>query len=268
MSLAIKFGELSDPEEYTKGFIYIDATTEFDKVFSGRVTSHPVEMGASITDHFISENPKYRVAGVISGMDLSSIPSNIMLEGEPVMNANTQPSAAVVSDLNSSFRKFLPDSIEQFIPNISPEIIGGLSPRVDFKDQVEEFLETVMSGLYFNEERNRWENRMVLITLYETVGSFLGKSIPNLVMTSYSVKENVESGNSLTLDMSFERVRFATSEEAEAPNPQKGSDVEKSSAPTKDKGTVSTDAATGESLPNKDKVYSTEVSPTLGSIGG
>lgn len=268
MSIAIKFGDLSDPNQHTRGFIYLDATTEYGKNFQGRVTSHPIEAGVSVSDHFVVDNPQFKVSGVISGADLSVIPSQLFVDGESVMNANPQPPAAVVNDLNTSLRRFLPDSIEQFIPNQIPQIFGGSSPRVDFKTEVEQFLETVMSATYFNEQRGRWENRMTLATLYEVDGSSLGRSIPNLVMTNYSVRENVESGNSLTLEISLEQVRFATLESAEAPAPQQGSDTAKAASKTKEKGPTTADKATGADRPNKDIRTAGEVSPSIGAIMG
>lgn len=268
MSLAIKFGDLSDPNQHTRGFIYLDATTDYGKNFQGRVTSHPIEAGVSVSDHFTVDNPQFRVSGVISGADLSAIPSKLFIDGEAVMNANPQPPAAIVNNLNSSLRRFLPDSIEQFIPNRTPQILGGGTARVDFKTEVEQFLETVMSGTYFNEQRNRWENRMTLATLYEIDGGSLGRSIPNLVMTNYSVRENAESGNGLSLEISLEQVRFATLESAEAPAPQRGTDTDKAASKTKEKGTATADKAGGEDIPNKDIVFAKERSPSLGRITG
>lgn len=268
MSIAIKFGDLSDPNQHTRGFIYLDATTDYGKNFQGRVTSHPVESGVSVSDHFVVDNPQFRVSGVISGADLSAIPSQLFIEGETVMNANPQPPAAIINDLGTSLRRLIPDSIEQFIPNQVPEVIGGNSPRVDFKTEIEQFLEMVISSTYYNEQRRRWENRMTLATLYEVDGSSLGRSIPNLVMTNYSTRENVESGNSLTLEISLEQVRFATLESAEAPAPQRGSDTAKAASKTKDKGTAKADEASGEDVPDKDIRFAGEVSPSLGSITG
>ena len=241
MSLAIKFGDYSTPNQDIRGIIYLDATTQYGKKFGGKVTSHPIESGANVSDHFTVQNPKFQVNGVISGADLSPIPSNIFLEDEGVMNANQPAEAATIVDLNSTLRKFVPDSLGQFVPSMAPQVIGGNTPRTDFKEQVEALLELIMSGLYFNEQRNRWENRMVLITLYETIGSYLGKSRYNLVLTDYSVRETVETGNGLFLELAFEQVRFATSEKAEAPKPAKGSDTAKKAGSSQNKGTAKTE---------------------------
>ena len=267
MSLVVKFGDYTNPNQNARGMIYLDATTEFNKIFSGKVTSHPIESGVSVSDHFIVENPKFRVTGVISGADLSPIPANIFLEGEGLVNANPSPEAAIISNLSTSLRRFIPDSIEQYIPNLVPQVMGGNTARTDFKDAVESLLELIMSGVYFNEQRNRWENNMVLISLYETHGSYLGKSRDNLVLTGYSVKETPDTGSGLFLDLSFEQVRFATLQKATAPSPPKSSPTAKKSSPSVNCGNTSgteVDSSTVETRPepNTNRVYGTDTPPT------
>lgn len=235
MSIALKFGDLADPTQLS-GVIYLDSTTNYSKNFSGRVSSHPLGSGATVSDHFTSDNPRIEISGVISGADLSAFPSNLTIDGGRVLNSNPQPPAAIVSNLPSTLRKLVPDSLGQWIPNLVPAIIGGSSSRTDYKEEVEALLETIMTGVFFNEQRSRWQNRMTLITLYETVGSYSGKSIPNLVLTNYRTREDAESGDALFLDLTFEQVRFSTVERAEAPAPRRGTDIDKASKVSKDKG--------------------------------
>lgn len=47
-------------------FIEFDSTVELVTDFSGNVSSHPVEKGARVTDHFTRENPVFTVRGVTS----------------------------------------------------------------------------------------------------------------------------------------------------------------------------------------------------------
>lgn len=256
MTIAVKFGDLSDPKQLS-GFIFLDAVTSYSKAFDGRVTEHPVETGVSISDHFKSENPKFKIKGVISGVDLSPIPSTIILDGKFPLNANTPPTPVNINDMSSGLKRFLPDSISQFIPNTPPIVEVG-APRQDYKQDVETLLETLMNGIFFNEDRNRWENRMTISTIYEVEGSQLGRSYTNCVMTSYRVSEDVESGEGLFLELSFEQVRFATSERAEAPAPKKGSQEARGTSPTKDKGTVPTKTPTETQQPKNDRAFSTD----------
>ncbi len=271
MTIAVKFGDLTDPKQLS-GFIFLDAVTVYTKTFGGRVTEHPIETGVSITDHFISENPKFKISGVISGVDLSPIPYLLKTldttenlsgaEAEKIKNINPPPVPVNISDIGAGLSRFLPDVISQFLPDTLGTVTGGDGPRQDFRQEVELFLETLMTGVFFNEDRKRWENRMTISTIYEVDGNQLGKSYTNTVMTQYNVTENVESGEGLFLELSFEQVRFATSEAAEAPAPQKGTPEARGAAPTKDKGTAkTTEVSSTDSAAPKGGAFSTDKKP-------
>lgn len=234
--IAIKFGDLSDPKQLS-GLIFLDAVTSWRKDFNGRMTEHPVEAGVSISDHFISENPKFTISGIMSSVDLSPIPFTVMVDGNIPSNANPPPIPVSVNNLGSGLTRFIPDSISQFLPSTTPSIIGAVL-RQDHREAVETLLETIMNGVFYNEEKSRWENRMTLSTIYETDNGRLGKSYTDCVMTSYKVNEDLESGDALSVELSFEQVRFATSQSAEAPAPAKGSPEAKGTKPTTNKGTV------------------------------
>lgn len=255
MSLLVKIG---DTTSSVRGVVYLDAVTSYERSYSGKVSSHPLESGVAVSDHFSGDNPKFSISGIISGVDLSAIPSLLFVDGEPVMNYNLTPSPVEISNLNASWRRYLPDSIDQFIPNTLPVAIVDPRARQDFKEEIEALFERVIDSVYFNESRKRWENRMTLITLIETEGSKLGRSTGNLVLTSCRVSEDPETGESLKLDLSFERVRFATVEMAEAPKPIKGSSASKQAAETKDKGSVTAEQKKAIESPN-DHAYAMEV---------
>ena len=106
MSLALKFGDLQAGGSDIKGIIYFDAVTVYTKDYSGKVTSHPIEAGASISDHFVSDNPKFKISGVLSHVDWSPVPEKISggaLDGE-VTNLNIEPEAVQTSNLGSGLR--------------------------------------------------------------------------------------------------------------------------------------------------------------------
>ena len=259
MTIAVKFGDLTDPKQLS-GFIFLDAVTKYDKVFGGRVTEHPVESGVTISDHFRSENPKFRISGVISGVDLSPIPYLVKslatiqelegVEASKIKNVNNPPVPITVDNTGAGLRQFLPDTISQFLPTTSVNITGGDGQRQDYKGDVEIFLELIMNGVFYNEDRKRWENRMTLSTLYEMDGSQLGRSYNNCILTNYSVTENVETGEGLFLDLSFERVRFAESGVAQAPAPRKNTPTSRAAAPQQDMGSSNPKTAAGGSSPN------------------
>lgn len=236
--IAIKFGDLTD-ERQLSGLLFLDAVTSYDKEWSGSVTEHPVESGVSISDHYIANNPTFRIDGVFSGVDISPIPWSVQVDGLNPLNANPPPTHVSVNNIGAGLLKWLPDSITQFLPNSSPTIIGATERRDSRKD-IEELLETIMNGVYINEETNRWENRMTLSTIYETDMGQLGKSYPNVVMTGYSVSEEVDSGEGMYVSLTFEQVRFATSESVDAPAPAKGTPTARGASKSKNKGVQNT----------------------------
>lgn len=243
--IAIKFGDLTDARQLS-GLLFLDAVTSYDKSWSGSVTEHPVESGVSISDHYISRNPTFTIEGVFSGVDISPIPWSIQVDGFTPLNANPPPTHVSVNNVGAGLLKWLPDSVTQFLPNSSPTIIGSTERRDSRKD-IEELLETIMNGVYINEETNRWENRMTLSTIYETDMGQLGKSYPDVVMTGYSVSEGVDSGEGMFVTLTFEQVRFATSESVDAPSPASGTPTARGASKSKNKGPQSTSAedATG-----------------------
>lgn len=252
MSILLKIGDKESP---ASGLIYLNATTEYSRSFSGTLSSNPLDAGAKVSDHFTSDNPKFTIAGVISGVDFSPYPSKIELDGEKPLNVNESPEAVEVSNLLSSWGKLIPDSVGQFLPNTTPQIKMDTQERQDSKEGVETLLEEVMTSLFFNEKRNRFENKMTLVTMFEVENGNLGRSTGDLVITSYNVKEDPESGDALFISLTLEKARFSTLQTAEAPQPEKGTDVSKQAATTKDKGTVSGEKADAETkAKNNDRV--------------
>lgn len=238
MSLAIKFGDSGDKNAIS-GVIYFDAVTDYSKDYSGRVTEHPIEAGASVSDHYISANPKFRISGVISSVDFSSIPSLVVLEGEQLLNRNSTPSPVSVLDLGS-LSQFLPGVVSQFLPSVSPSILSDSSNRTNYKMQIEQLLEKLLTGLYYNEERARWENRMTPTTLFEMQGATPVRPIQNLIITNFSSKEDEGSGDALMIEMSLEQVKFVTLEKVDAPKPQRSTPTARGTTKTQEKGNATT----------------------------
>lgn len=248
MSLAIKFGDVSDPSSIS-GAIYFNAVTEFNRKYAGRVTEHPIEAGASISDHFISSNPRIHIRGVISAMDFSPLPSVIHLDNEPVKNNAQQPSPVSVGGFGSKLRQSLPDVIGQFLPEVSPQINMDRGERENFGPEFEKLFKDLINGLYFNQNRGKWENRMTPSTLYEIEGLGAIPYMDNLIVTNFSVEEDAETGDALHFVMDLEQVQFVTLESAEAPKPEKNTKTQRQTEPTKDKGTVSSTPATTREPP-------------------
>jgi hypothetical protein len=249
MSLAIKFGDITNPSSIS-GAIYFDAVTEYKRQYSGRVTEHPIEAGASVSDHFISANPKISIDGVISSVDFSYIPSLLSLDGTGVVNNNGQPDAISVGGMGG-LRQFLPNVISQFLPTLSPTVNVDTSGRNDHRAAVETLMKDLINGLYLNQDRQKWENRMTPTTLYEVYGISVNPFMEDLIVTKFSIEESVENGDGLWFSMEMEQVRFVTLESAEAPSPAQGSKTQRQTTPQKDKGNApsTTTSATTPSKP-------------------
>lgn len=237
MSLAIRFGDPTDSASVS-GAIYFNAVTDFSKSFSGRATEHPIEAGAFVTDHYISKNPLVRISGVVSSVDLSYIPEYVILDGEPVINRESIPSAVEVGGLGG-LKQYLPDVVSQFLPTLSPQVVVDNQNRKNHKSDIELKMKELMNGLYFDPKRNMWVNRMTPTTLYEVDWYSTTMVMDNLIVTKFQVKETVDTGDSLEFDMELEQVRFVTLEEAEAPKPQKNTPTERSTKPTENRGNQS-----------------------------
>lgn len=217
MSLAIKFGDSTDKNSLSGAF-YFSAVTAYTKDFSGRVTEHPIEAGASISDHFISNNPKFTIEGVVSSVDFSNIPSQIRLGGgqDPVENNRGAPVPVSVID-TSGLRRLIPGVVDQFIPMDKPTVIMETPFPGSSKMSLENLFENIINGLFYNQTKKRWENRMTPAIIYEMDGTQVLRPVPNVILTSCRMNEDEESGDSLFLSMSLEQVRFVTLERAEAP---------------------------------------------------
>ena len=234
MSLAIRFGNPNDTTSVS-GAIYFSAVTEYDRLYSGRVTEHPIEAGVSVSDHYISKNPKVKISGVVSSVDLSYIPEYVILDGEPVINNEPIPSAVRVGGLGG-LKQYLPGVVSQFLPTLPPQVVVDNQDRKNHKSDIELKMKELMNGLYFDPKRNMWVNRMTPTTLYEVDWYSTTVVMDNLIVTKFQVKETVDTGDSLEFDMELEQVRFVTLEEAEAPKPQKNTPIERASKPTEEKG--------------------------------
>lgn len=271
MSLAIKFGDLQNQDENAlKGIIYFDAVTAYTKSYGGKVTSHPIEAGASISDHFISENPKFSISGVISCVDLSPIPfklSDSETLGGKINNAREKELEKVeTSNLGSGLMRFLPGSVNQFLPRTKPNVIMDEEAVKNHKMDVESLFSRIMTELYFNEKRKMYENRMTLITLYELDDITPSKPIEDLVLTSFSSREDPDSGDALFFDLSFEKVNFVTLEKAD--KPAVGTKEQKKAQPNSEKGNQPSNAQPANEEPAQGVTRSPATAPLNGAPAG
>lgn len=208
MSLALKWG---DGTVQNGGFLFFDAVTVYTRSSRGKVTKHPISLGSKITDHFIKDNDTIRISAVISGADISSNSYLIQdLDGNNPYNVLQPPDAVSVNSTDQSvLKKFIPDSIGQFLPDSTPEIVVA-DARIDMLEQIRFFLESLTSGVAYNDKTKQFDPNIQVVQLFEYVGSSLSISTDNLVVTDLRFKEDVNTGYALYFDMTLEQVTFAS----------------------------------------------------------
>lgn len=207
MSLALRWG--NDNEE-GGGFIYMDSVTAYTQNYSGKVTSHPVDGGANISDHFVKENTKITLSAVITGVDISTGTYLIQdLVGNAPFNSEQAPNAVSVNSTDQSvLKKFIPDSIGQFLSDSTPEVVVD-SRRTDLLEQIRQALIDLTSGVLFNEKTGQFDPNIQIVRLFEYDKTLLRKVINNLVMTNLIFKEDPNTGYGLYCEMTFEQITFA-----------------------------------------------------------
>ncbi len=204
MSIAIKWG-FTTGYEFSQGFIYFDAVTSFEESLTGSVSSHPIDGGGTITDHFTRENPRFTMNAIISGVDISYHGRVVQDEdGNEALNSSASPDAVRINSKSNSLLKFVPDTIGQFFTPSKPMIVMA-AQTPDTIQQVKETLE----GYFINPSS---------IQLFEyDLGNLKLKPRDNLIMTSISFKEDAESGEGLYCDISFEQVTFTNTQTTQIP---------------------------------------------------
>lgn len=215
MTLAIKWGDTGSEDS---GLVYFDSVQVFTQNYSGQVTKHPIDAGASIVDHYVKQNPVFTLSGVITGVDVSTGSYLIKdTEGNSPVNARQAPSAVSVNSTDSSIlSKFIPASIGQFLPDTQPDIVMD-DIREDLVDQIRDALIDLTSGERFNDETSLFESNIQLVKLFEYKNTVLNRVLNNLVITNVKFNENVETGDALYCDITFEQVKFASLKVEELP---------------------------------------------------
>lgn len=230
MTIALKIG---DKDSQVQGFIYLDAVTSYTKDLGGKVTSFPVDSGANISDHFITNNPKFTIEGVVSDVDITGISDKVMLDGEKAINAKPQPTATRVAPQQSALQ-YLPSAVKQFFERSGAAVAADAFSQASIP-AVEMLFEELLRGTYYNSADNRWRNKITATVLYEMDGINFTNAKTDLVITNVSFNEDAASGDALHMSISLEKVRFVTLEMTDVKNVKTSS--QKKVAKTSNKGT-------------------------------
>lgn len=238
MTIALKIG---DDESQVKGFIYLDAVTVYTKSLSGKVTSFPVDSGVNISDHFISNNQKFTIEGVVSNVDISGISDNISIGDEKPINASPRPSTPTIYGQTQALQ-YLPTAARQFFERSNAGVLVD-SESQNTTQIIEALFEELMRATYYNTADKRWRNKMTITTLYEMEGTNFRNAKTDLVITDVGINENPDTGDALFLSISLEKVRFVSLANTEMPK-LAAKPVQKKITPTEDKGKVNGDTGT------------------------
>ena len=216
MTLAIKWG---DQTSDVSGMIYFDAVTLYNRSYTGQVTKHPIDLGGNITDHFIRENPRFTLSGVISSVDIDTqmwvLPA--LYEEGTVVNQRpyVQPVQVQSSNL-SMISNMLPASISQFVGAAKPEVTLDVARQED-REAIRDLLTSLIDGVRINDETGQFDPYIHIIQLLEFDGLNLRRSTDNLVITSIAYNESPDSGEALYVDLQIEQVTFAYLKKTEIP---------------------------------------------------
>ena len=208
MTIAMKIG---DDTSAIRGLLYFDVVTSFNETRSGSATSFPLDVGVSVSDHYIAKNPTYQLRGILSNVDISGLSSGFKVENASPMNAHAQPRTPAILDFSVGTSKLLPGAASQFYKTAIPEVIGG-GNNAPSQEQIKDVLRELMTGVQYSQNLKRYQNKMTLITLYELDGASIKTQHGDLVLTSFSIDEDENTGDCIPLNLSFEKVRFVTVE--------------------------------------------------------
>ena len=223
MTLAIKWGD--GITGVSGGFIYFDAITSLKESHTGTVTSHPISTGSKLSDHFVRDNSKLSLSGVISAVDISNVNLSQM-EGEKPYNQDGTPpfEVSVTSTDQSLLQRFIPDVFGQFLPDQEPDILMDINEAVSgdealWDSNIKFFLSRLFedSVLEYSTETANLESQVVVnaVEIWEISESgAVNPLFPSpgriLLATGVTFKEDVSTGGGLHCDMTFEEVTVSS----------------------------------------------------------
>lgn len=239
MTIALKIGS-QDAE--VQGIVYLDSVTSYSRSLKGKVTSHPVDSGSNISDHFVANNPSFTIRGVVSYVDITGTSSLIDINGDVPVNSRYRPDTVTITEQDSVMR-YLPGTVKQFFGRSEASVDGAIEAQ-NTQPQVVELFNQLMSGVYYNQAAKRWQNKMTTTVLYEMDRYNFVNAVTDLVITSVDFDEDADSGTALYVNISLEKVRFATLERVPIKNL-------KIAQKTQNKGKVNPETGTSDDADNK-----------------
>lgn len=189
--------------------MFLDVVTNYSKARSSNVSTHPVDASSVIADHVSKQNPNFSIRAIVSAADFHTTytrPGNLLEpeeEGAPrIGDAYNNPVSGAVLTSPSQLLDYLPSSIQNIIGGQDTSSVS-LDPFRGYSHQVAR-----------DRLQDAWDNsELVTILDYDydiqTGRSVSVRSIQNCIMTRFEDVEQVETGDSMVANLSFQQVRFA-----------------------------------------------------------
>jgi len=210
--------------------VILDAVTNYNKNLTSTLSKHPVDKSAVITDHIAKQNPEFTFRAIISSADFHSISTRspeLLEQGNVDDVYNTPVEPATITHNGSLVGGLLPSSIAQILD----------SPAVTV--EMDSF-----RGYSHVEARNRlqqaWEDSEIITLLdydydFSTGRSIDVKNVENCIMLRFEDVEDVDTGDALQANFTFQKARFAYIQEADIEE-QPDEDTEDPASPEEDEG--------------------------------
>lgn len=185
-------------ENATSGdIIWLDAVTDKDESYSSSLTKHPIEKGASISDHKVNEPISIRLSGVISDYDFHN--TRPILKGEDLSSKNKpddKDKGVHIGDNTDLSRLLLPESLNNLVNTVKGKKIPEV--KIDRFSNQEATKTKELLKLLFNSGEP--------ITLLGFNGNEKVDNFTNLVITNINFPETSDSYDAVYFNMTLEEV--------------------------------------------------------------
>ena len=225
--------------------IWFDAVLTYQQSFSSSVSKHPIEGGETVTDNVTTQNPIFNISGVVSNADFNTMRPFISSSDATAYGIsrrriyNSQPipdgQGPIIGSKASPILARIP-VVGQFFEGQPPSVIVPDLKRPDWVLEVSSILEEI--------ERNHER-----VALLEFKNSAVFSIRDDIYITNLTFNEDENTGDSVNVSVSLERVKFVTLltasvsketvKELEAQNTKKEN---KGNVNTPEEGTTSADS--------------------------
>lgn len=172
--------------------IFFDAVLSYSSTYNSRLTSHPIDGAGIVNDHVIAENPTFNVKGVISGADFNA--GRPINSGFSFVNDNAIANPVQVGNTTDSMFDRAIDQIYPFGKSAEPQVT--LEER---SSQTMLMVKNLLISIRDHAE---------LVTLVEFTNGMPVTTEPSLVIIGLQFSEEVDSGETLTVDLTLQHAKF------------------------------------------------------------